>query len=110
MWAMDFRGFEQSSRPKEMSGAPHLHKPVVHLNDVTKDVATVVNWIKKKRNLNKIHLVGWSCGGMVAGNYAITHTLVLYGYIHGFMLPMTTEPFDNLLQKEEFNPYAPRRI
>ena len=101
---MDFRGFGQSSRPKEMAGAPYLHKPVVHVNDATKDVATVINWIKKKRNVNKIHLVGWSYGGVVAGNYAITHphdvnTLVLYGYMHGFTLPMMTEPFDNPLQK-----------
>ncbi|MCQ6288165.1 alpha/beta hydrolase [Bacillus cereus] len=111
-WAMDFRGFGQSSRPKEMSEAPHLHKPVVHVHDATKDVETVVNWIKQKRNVNKIHLVGWSYGGVVAGNYAITHpqdvnTLVLYGYMHGFTLPIMTEPFDNPLQKGEFNPHAP---
>jgi hypothetical protein len=57
---MDFRGFGQSSRPKEMAGAPYLHKPVVHVNDATKDVATVINWIKKKRNVKTkfILLVG----------------------------------------------------
>jgi hypothetical protein len=54
---MDFRGFGQSSRPKEMAGAPYLHKPVVHVNDATKDVATVINWIKKKRNVNKIAIL-----------------------------------------------------
>ncbi|HEQ3528912.1 TPA: hypothetical protein VGS93_005463 [Bacillus cereus] len=56
MWAMDFRGFEQSSRSKEMSGAPHLHKPVVHLNDVTKDVALfkeVLNFIKMKEGIKE---------------------------------------------------------
>jgi hypothetical protein len=31
-----FRGFGQSSRPKEMAGAPYLHKPVVHVNDANK--------------------------------------------------------------------------
>ncbi|PEN96676.1 alpha/beta hydrolase [Bacillus cereus] len=111
-WAMDFRGFGQSSRPKEMSEAPNLNKPVVHVEDATKDVETVVNWIKSKRSIKKVHLVGWSYGGVVAGNYAILHAkdinkLVLYGYMHGFTLPMMTEPFESPLQKGEFNPHAP---
>ncbi|MFE7912914.1 alpha/beta hydrolase, partial [Bacillus mobilis] len=111
-WAMDFRGFGQSSRPKEMSEPPNQNKPIIHLDDATKDLETVVNWIKSKRNVKKIHLVGWSYGGVVAGNYAISHsndvnTLVLYGYMHGFTLPMMTEPFDNPLQRGEFNPHAP---
>jgi hypothetical protein len=62
---MDFRGFGQSSRPKEMAGAPYLHKPVVHVNDATKDVATVINWIKKekKRKQNSsCWLVIWRSG------------------------------------------------
>ncbi|PEL75934.1 alpha/beta hydrolase [Bacillus wiedmannii] len=111
-WAMDFRGFGQSSRPKEMSEPPNQNKPIIHLDDATKDLETVVNWIKSKRNVKKVHLVGWSYGGVVAGNYAISHsndvnTLVLYGYMHGFTLPMMTEPFDNPLKRGEFNPHAP---
>lgn len=58
---MDFRGFGQSSRPKEMSEPPNQNKPIIHLDDATKDLETVVNWIKSKRNV-KIHLVGWSYG------------------------------------------------
>lgn len=52
-WAMDFRGFGQSSRPKEMSEPPNQNKPIIHLDDATKDLETVVNWIKHKRNVKK---------------------------------------------------------
>jgi pimeloyl-ACP methyl ester carboxylesterase len=111
-WAMDFRGFGRSSRPKEMSDPPAHNRPVIHLNDATKDLETIVNWIKKKRNVKKIHIVGWSYGGVVAGNYAISHPqdinkLILYGYMHGFTLPIMTQPFENPLQPNQFNPEAP---
>ncbi|PFD39280.1 alpha/beta hydrolase [Bacillus cereus] len=110
-WAMDFRGFGRSSRPKEMSDSPSQNRPVIHLNDATKDLETIVNWIKKKRNVKKIHIVGWSYGGVVAGNYAISHPqdinkMVLYGYMHGFTLPMMTKPLENPLQPNQFNPEA----
>ncbi|MEH7460389.1 alpha/beta hydrolase [Bacillus sp. JJ1127] len=110
-WAMDFRGFGHSSRPKEMSEPPSQNRPVIHLNDATKDLETVVNWIKKKRDVKKIHIVGWSYGGVVAGNYAISHPqdinkLVLYGYMHGFILPMMTKPLENPSQPNQFNPEA----
>lgn len=38
----------QSSKPKAMLEAPHLHKPVVRINEATKAVEMVVNWILKK--------------------------------------------------------------
>lgn len=59
---MDFRGFGQSSRPKEMSEAPNLNRPVVHLDDATKDLDTVVNWIKSKRNVKKFILLAGHTG------------------------------------------------
>ncbi|SDY85603.1 alpha/beta fold hydrolase [Bacillus sp. 166amftsu] len=110
-WAMDFRGFGHSSHPQEMSEPPSKNRPVIHLNDATKDLETVVTWIKKKRNVKKIHIVGWSYGGVVAGNYAITHPqdinkIILYGYTHGFELPMMTKPLENPLQPNQFNPEA----
>jgi hypothetical protein len=46
-WILEDLGNLQGQ--KEMAGAPYLHKPVVHVNDATKDVATVINWIKKKK-------------------------------------------------------------
>ncbi|WP_416829229.1 alpha/beta fold hydrolase [Ectobacillus polymachus] len=99
-WAMDFRGFGNSSRPREMTVSASYNPPVIHLDDATQDLATVVNLIKKQRHVSKIHIVGWSYGGVVAGNYAISHPndinkLVLYGYMNGFSLPMMTKPYED---------------
>ncbi|QDX95405.1 alpha/beta fold hydrolase [Brevibacillus laterosporus] len=111
-WAMDFRGFGNSSRPKEMSAPALDNPPVIHVDDATQDLETVVKWIQTKRNVSKIHIVGWSYGGVVAGNYAISHPqdinkLVLYGYMHGFTLPMMTKPFENPKKAGQFNPSLP---
>ncbi|MFD3449280.1 alpha/beta hydrolase [Microbacteriaceae bacterium 4G12] len=111
-WAMDFRGFGHSTRPKEMSEPPTQNRPVIHLSDATKDLETAVKWIKKNRNVDKIDIIGWSYGGVVAGNYAISNPqdvnkLVLYGYMHGFTLPMMTQPLENSARPGEFNPQTP---
>lgn len=57
---MDFRGFGRSSRLKEMSEPPRKRKLIIHLNDAKKDLETIVDWIKSKRNVKRIQLVGWS--------------------------------------------------
>lgn len=111
-WAMDFRGFGQSVRPKEMDSPPNQNKPVVTHQEALKDLETTIDFIKKKQNVDKIHIVGWSWGGVVAGEYATKHPenidkLVLYGFMHGFTLPTMTEPFQSKENPGKFNPKAP---
>ncbi len=50
-----------------------------HVNDATKDVATVINWIKKKKKRKQnSSLLVWSYGGSGSWKYAITTTPPLH--------------------------------
>ncbi|ATY86625.1 alpha/beta hydrolase [Kyrpidia spormannii] len=98
-WALDFRGFGQSTRPAAMTQPPNQNAPVVRLNDVLKDVDAAVNFIKTSRGVPSVDLIGWSYGGVAAGAYAAqhpenVHRVVLYGAMHGFQLPGMTQPME----------------
>lgn len=98
-WALDFRGFGKSTRPVAMDKPPSDNFPVVRASDSIKDVDAAVEYITKLRKVNKVHIVGWSWGGVVASMYAAEHPekvnkLVLYGAMHGFKLPSMTEPME----------------
>src|SRR5262249_3887802 len=54
-----------------------------------RDVEAMVNHIKRTRNVQKVILIGWSWGAMMAGYYASLHSenvqeLVLYPPLHTF--------------------------
>lgn len=111
-WAMDFRGFGKSTRPREMNTPPNQNRPVVTYLEALKDLTVVVDYIKKKQKVDKIHIVGWSWGAIVAGAYATQkpeniNKLVLLGFMHGFSLPSMTKPFESKENRGEFNPQSP---
>lgn len=111
-WAMDFRGFGKSSRPDEMEQPPADNKPVVRLDDCVNDLSAAVEYIKEKRNISRVHLVGWSYGSVVAAKYAADHPknvgkLVLYGFMHGFDLPKMAKLYEAPDKPGEVNPKMP---
>ncbi|MGA8942878.1 MAG: alpha/beta hydrolase [Thermoactinomyces sp.] len=111
-WAMDFRGFGQSDRPREMNALPEQNPPVITHREALEDLTAVVDYIRQKQNVDRINLVGWSWGAVVAGEYAArqpenVHKLVLYGFMHSFLLPSMAEPFESKQKPGQFNPQAP---
>ncbi|WP_442602399.1 alpha/beta hydrolase [Paenibacillus sp. KN14-4R] len=111
-WAMDFRGFGKSTYPKEMDASPQSNKPVVTHQDALKDLTAAVEYIKKKQNVDKVNIVGWSWGAVVGAEYATirpetVNKLVLYGFMNGFTLPVMTKPFETEKAPGQFNPGAP---
>lgn len=98
-WALDIRGFGESTRPAAMEKPPLENPPSVRASEAVQDVDAAVEFIKKTRNAGKINIVGWSWGGVVAAMYAAAHPdkvnkLVLYGAMHGFSLPSMTKPLE----------------
>ncbi len=111
-WAMDFRGFGDSTRPKEMDAPPTSNKPVVTHEEALKDLTAVVEYIKKTQKVDKVHLVGWSYGAVIAGKYAAEQPqnvdkLVLHGFMHGFELPFMTEPMETKEKPGQLNEQFP---
>ena len=111
-FALDFRGFGQSSRPPEMSQPPMANRPVVRAPDGVRDVMAAVDFIRSRCGDDRVDLIGWSWGAVVAGMYAGDHPaevrrLVLFGAMHAFDLPAMTRPFDAPNAPGTLNPRLP---
>ena len=91
VWAVDMRGFARSSKPQGDS-------PVGRAADAVRDMKQVVDAIKQRTGARQVAIIAWSWGGVVAPMFAAAHPadvnrMVLLGAMHGFVLPMMTEPF-----------------
>ncbi|HEX7662341.1 MAG TPA: alpha/beta hydrolase [Pseudonocardiaceae bacterium] len=111
-WALDFRGFGKSTRPAEMNEPATQNKPVIHVQDSVEDLATAVDYIKKTRGVDKIDIVGWSYGSVVAADYAglnpnNVNRLVLTGFMNGFNEPFMADPYAVKGNPMELNPDLP---
>jgi len=83
VWLVDLRGYGKSSRPPEMDQPAEQNPPIVRTNVAVSDVSSAVDYILKKRNINKMNLLGWSWGTTIMGKYTAENNqkvnkLVLY--------------------------------
>ena len=84
VYLLDLRGYGKSTRPKEMAENPMANPPIVNGIIAVKDITAVIDFIFRRRNVSKLHLIGWSWGATLIGTYA-THypdkveRLVQYG-------------------------------
>jgi len=104
-YAIDFRGFGQSTQPS-------AETPVGRAPDAVRDVVTVIDAIRKETGATKVSLVAWSWGAVVAPMVAIARPdlidrVVLVGAMHAFVLPMMTEPF---AAKDDPDTFGPARV
>lgn len=88
VYAMDARGYGQSTRPREMSRPPEASPPLVRSPAVVRDVAAVVDWIRSRRDVERVALLGWATGAHWLGYYATLHPdrvshLILYNLLYG---------------------------
>lgn len=83
VYLVDVRGYGGSTRPAAMSEPPDRNPPVATLDEAVSDIDAAVNFIRQRRQVERISLIGWSWGTVVMGGYAATHSekvdrLVLY--------------------------------
>jgi pimeloyl-ACP methyl ester carboxylesterase len=83
VYLVDVRGYGRSTRPPEMDRPAEENAPLVRTATAVKDVATAVDFIRKRRGVDKINLLGWSWGTTIMGwytaqNNAKVNKLVLY--------------------------------
>lgn len=82
-YLVDVRGYGRSTRPASMSQPAAQNPPFADTADAVRDVAAVVDFIRKRRGVQKIDLVGWSWGTAIMGGFAAANNdkvnkLVLY--------------------------------
>jgi pimeloyl-ACP methyl ester carboxylesterase len=83
VYATDIRGYGRSTRPPEMDRPPGQGAPIVNTGVAVRDVGAVVDWIRSRRGVPRISLVGWSWGTTITGAYtaenpSAVERLVLY--------------------------------
>lgn len=82
-YLVDIRGYGRSTRPASMDALPDQNPAFATTADAIKDVGAAVDFIRKRRNVNKINLVGWSWGTTIMGGFTAQNNdkvgrLVLY--------------------------------
>lgn len=82
-YLVDVRGYGGSTRPAGNSESGGRGTPIATLAEAVEDVDAAVDFIRRRRNVERIHLIGWSWGTAIMGRYAATHGekvdhLVLY--------------------------------
>lgn len=83
VWCMDIRGYGRSTRPPEMARPPGENPPLVRGDTAVADVASVAEFIRQKRGLPRLVVMGWSWGTTLMARYAadnpgLVERVVLY--------------------------------
>ena len=83
VYLVDLRGYSKSTRPPEMDKPAADNEPIVRTETAVKDVGAAVDFILKRRGVQKINLLGWSWGTTIMGWYTAQNNdkvnkLVLY--------------------------------
>jgi pimeloyl-ACP methyl ester carboxylesterase len=73
VYLMDVRGYGRSTRAPELAQANASQAPIVWTEAKVQDVGSVVDFIRKRRGVPKISLLGWSWGTVVMAAYAAGH-------------------------------------
>jgi pimeloyl-ACP methyl ester carboxylesterase len=111
VYMFDKRNYGFSSREKAMDEPAANNKPVSRSYLVIRDIGVVVDHIRKKHNVNKVTLIGWSWGAMTSGYYTSLNSekvrkLVMYAPAYAFPLHTNLGPGTGLQNKRkpyEFN-------
>jgi len=96
-WFVNVRGYGRSTRPAEMDVPARNNPPIVRTPTAARDVAAAVEFIRARRNVAKITLMGHSWGTRILSMYVIGNNdkvekLVLYapGWLRS--TPSLTDP------------------
>ena len=73
VYLLDLRGFGRSTRPKEMAEKPEANPPLVRGEVAPRDIDAVVEFIRKRRNIPRLALIGHSWGTALMAAYATQH-------------------------------------
>ena len=69
VYLLNIRGYSRSTKPPEMNEPPETNAPIVRSDMAVRDVAAVVEFIRKRRGVDKVNLIGWSWGASIMGKY-----------------------------------------
>jgi pimeloyl-ACP methyl ester carboxylesterase len=83
VWLLDLRGYGRSTRPAQMDQPPEQNPPLTTGAVGQRDLDAVIDFVRKRRGIDKVTLLGWSWGTTLMATYTTRHPakvekLVLY--------------------------------
>jgi pimeloyl-ACP methyl ester carboxylesterase len=69
VYLVDIRGYGRSSRPPQMDAPAGDNVPIVRTPVAVRDIATAVAFIRSRRSVEKLNLIGWSWGTTLMARY-----------------------------------------
>jgi pimeloyl-ACP methyl ester carboxylesterase len=83
VYLVDVRGYGKSTRPPEMEQPAEQSAPIVRTETAVRDVGAAADFVRERRGVAKINLMGWSWGTSIMGWYTAQNNakvakLVLY--------------------------------
>ena len=83
VYLVDVRGYGKSSRPPEMGQPAANNTPIVNTDIAARDYGSAVDFVLKRRGIEKLTVLGWSWGTAITAYYtsknnAKVNRLVLY--------------------------------
>ncbi len=73
VWAFDFAGFGNSTRPAGMAGPAAGVAPIGRAAEAVRQIGAVVDDIRRARNGARVHIIAHSWGTIATGVYASEH-------------------------------------
>jgi pimeloyl-ACP methyl ester carboxylesterase len=95
VWLVDVRGYGRSTWPEALRAPAENNPPVATTDEAVADFAAAADFIRAKRGLDSLQIIGWSWGGVITGAYAATNpdkvsALVLVAPLWAFDKPILT--------------------
>jgi pimeloyl-ACP methyl ester carboxylesterase len=83
VWLLDLRGYGRSTRPPQMNQPAEQNLPLTTGAVGQSDLDAVIDFVRKRRGLERVTLLGWSWGTTLMATYTTRHPakvekLVLY--------------------------------
>lgn len=83
VYLVDVRGYGRATRPPEMDQPAQQNKPIVNSDVAARDYAAAADWIRARRGIDRLVVMGHSWGTVITSVYATRHSdkihrLVLY--------------------------------
>ena len=83
VYLVNVRGYGRSTRPAEMNQPAERSQPLVRTDTAARDYGAAADFVRKRRNIAKLSVMGWSWGTSIAATYASQNNdkvnrLVLY--------------------------------